>query len=322
MAHHRALRHFKSGQCKPGKPLAGVYLPFRLHVVKDCLTVSGIVDCVRREPDGDVHIRLRLARRYRRFLRRANAVQVCSGQKGKGGHSPHLVVEIIPQRGELPFPDNSADRAGFVTPRAPRRGEHITVTGPYVLDTNALHDLIFPGQQVKNWAEIHPAWNVTVRHAGGGSLHGRGTAGSAGLAGRDGTGATGRLRRRPAQRGPGRRSQRCAVFGAGRTCHARNAGRATGRHHRRHPDSACAARVLAGWRCACASAPAPWFCAAPGSPMPGKKRAPRPRAGRPGAGGVRLASPTVQSGESPPAQPEGLHLARALPLGWAYGRGA
>ncbi len=164
MAHHRALRHFKSGQCKPGKPLAGVYLPFRLHVVKDCLTVSGIVDCVRREPDGDVHIRLRLARRYRRFLRRANAVQVCSGQKGKGGHSPHLVVEIIPQRGELPFPDNSADRAGFVTPRAPRRGEHITVTGPYVLDTNALHDLIFPGQQVKNWAEIHPAWNVTVRH--------------------------------------------------------------------------------------------------------------------------------------------------------------
>jgi len=162
-APHGDLRHFKSGQCKPGKPLDGVYLPSRLRVVKDCLTVSGIVDCVRHEPDGDVHIRLRLARRYRRFLRPANAAQVCAGRKGKAGHGPHLVVEIIPQHGGLPFPDNSADRAGFVTPRAPRVGDHITVTGPYVLDTNSLHDLIFPGEQVKNWAEIHPAWNVTVR---------------------------------------------------------------------------------------------------------------------------------------------------------------
>lgn len=144
--------------------LAGVYLPFRLHVVKRCLTVSGIVDCVRREPDGDVHIRLRLARRYRHILRPANAVQVCSGRKGKAGHSPHLVIEIIPQHGDLPFPSNSADSAGFVTPRVPARDEHITVTGPYVLDTNALHDLVFPGKNVQNWAEIHPAWNITVRH--------------------------------------------------------------------------------------------------------------------------------------------------------------
>ena len=163
LAHHGALRHFKSGQCKSGKPLAGVYLPSRLHVVKRCATVTGIVDCVRREPDGDVHLRLRLARRYRHILTRANSVQVCAGRKGKAGHSPHLVVEIIPQHGDLPFPSNSADRAGFATPRAPRRGERITVTGPYVLDTNALHDLVFPGRSVKNWAEIHPAWNVTVR---------------------------------------------------------------------------------------------------------------------------------------------------------------
>jgi hypothetical protein len=72
--------------------------------------------------------------------------------KGSGAHGPHFVVEIIPQHGGLPFPDNSADRAGFVTPRAPKRGEQITVTGPYFLDTNALHDLVFPGKSVKNWA--------------------------------------------------------------------------------------------------------------------------------------------------------------------------
>ena len=133
-------------------------------MVRACVTVSGIVDCVQRAPDGDIHIRLRLSRRDRRFLRPANAVQVCSGRKGRPAHGPHLVVEMIPQHGGPPFPGNSADRAGFVTPRAPRRGEHVTVTGPYVLDTNALHDLLFPGKSVKNWAEIHPAWNVTVRH--------------------------------------------------------------------------------------------------------------------------------------------------------------
>ncbi len=150
------LHRFQSGQCKPGQPLAGVYLPSRLHVKKRCVTVTGIVDCLRREPDGDVHIELRLTRGYRRLLTPANAFQRCPHQTG-----PHLVVEIIPQGDQLPFPDNSASLAGFVTPRAPPAGARITVTGPYVLDTNALHDLIVPGKNVAGWAEIHPAWNIT-----------------------------------------------------------------------------------------------------------------------------------------------------------------
>ena len=150
------LHRLQSGQCKPGQPLAGVYLPSRLHVKKRCVTVTGIVDCLRREPDGDVHIELRLTRGYRRLLTPANAFQRCPHQTG-----PHLVVEIIPQGDQLPFPDNSASLAGFVTPRAPPAGARITVTGPYVLDTNALHDLIVPGKNVAGWAEIHPAWNIT-----------------------------------------------------------------------------------------------------------------------------------------------------------------
>ncbi len=155
-SHHR-LHRFRSGQCRPGDPLDGVYLPSRLHVKKRCVTVSGRVDCVRREPDGDVHVELRLSRGYRHLLTPANAHQRCNGHRG-----PHLVVEIIPQNGGLPFPDNSATRAGFVTPKAPKLGQHIKVTGPYVRDTNALHDLIFPGRHVANWAEVHPAWNITV----------------------------------------------------------------------------------------------------------------------------------------------------------------
>jgi hypothetical protein len=154
--HHR-LHRFRSGQCRPGDPLDGVYLPFRLHVKKRCITVSGRVDCVHREPDGDVHIDLHLSRSYRHLLTPANAYQRCPGHRG-----PHLLVEIIPQNGELPFTDNSATRARFVTPKAPKPGQHVKVTGPYVWDTNALHDLIYPGKHIANWAEVHPAWNITV----------------------------------------------------------------------------------------------------------------------------------------------------------------
>ena len=154
---HGALLRLGPGRCKPGPPLAGVYLPFRLHVKNDCVTVSGTVDCLRHEDDGDIHIRLRVDPAYRRLLTPANALQQCPGHAG-----PHLVVEIIPQHGHLPFLTNSASRGGFVTPPAPAVGDHVTVTGPLVWDSNALHDLIYPGKNVANWAEIHPAWNVTV----------------------------------------------------------------------------------------------------------------------------------------------------------------
>jgi len=152
-----ALLRLGQGRCKPGPPLAGVYLPFRLHVKNDCVTVGGTVDCLRHEDDGDIHIRLRVDPAYRRLLTPANALQQCPGHAG-----PHLVVEIIPQHGHLPFLTNSASRGGFVTPPAPAVGDHVTVTGPLVWDSNALHDLIYPGKNVANWAEIHPAWNVTV----------------------------------------------------------------------------------------------------------------------------------------------------------------
>jgi hypothetical protein len=150
----------KSGACKPGDPLAGVYFPSRLTVKKACATVSGTVDCVKQEPDGDIHVRLRPDPGFQGLLTPANAFQQCDTEK-----DPHLVVEIIPQVGHLPFSDNSANDGGFVTPAAPMAGDHVTVTGPYVWDSNELHDLIYPGKDVKDWAEIHPAWNITVDHA-------------------------------------------------------------------------------------------------------------------------------------------------------------
>jgi hypothetical protein len=154
------LTQLKSGQCKAGNPLAGVYLPSRLTLKTSCVTVSGTVDCLKHEDDGDIHIRLRVDPAFAGLLTPANTFQQCPNQTG-----PHLVVEIIPQRGHFPFPDNSATDGGFVTPPEPPAGAHITVTGPYVWDTNVLHDLIFPGKNVANWAEIHPAWNITVDHS-------------------------------------------------------------------------------------------------------------------------------------------------------------
>jgi hypothetical protein len=155
----QAPPRLKSGECKPGGPLAGVYLPSRLAVKDACTTVAGTVDCVQQEPDGDIHIRLRPDPPYRKLLTGANALQQCSNQK-----DAHLVVEIIPQNGDGLFEDNSASLGGFLTPAAPVAGEHVTVTGPYVWDSNLLHDLEYPGRNVKDWAEIHPAWNITIDH--------------------------------------------------------------------------------------------------------------------------------------------------------------
>lgn len=89
---------FGPGHCEPRPPLAGVYLPSRLHVKKCCVTVSGTVDCLRHEDDGDIHISCASTpptAAYRRLLTPANAFQQCPGRSG-----PHLVVEIIPQHGK------------------------------------------------------------------------------------------------------------------------------------------------------------------------------------------------------------------------------
>lgn len=146
-----------ANQCKWGPPLAGVYLSSRLKLVDRCMTLSGTVDCLKAEPDGDIHIRLRLDPQYTRLLRPANSLQVCVNQPG-----PHLVVEIIPQHPHGLFQTNNADAGGFITPATPKPGDHIVVTGPHVIDTNVLHRVLYQGQAAENWAEIHPAWAIKV----------------------------------------------------------------------------------------------------------------------------------------------------------------
>ena len=152
----------QAGQCKWGPPLAGVYSPSRLKVNNRCMTVSGTVDCLMDEPDGDVHIRLRPNPQFGRLLLPANSLQTCMDQP-----DAHLVVEIIPQHPEGLFRTNDADAGGFITPGKPNPGDHIVVTGPYVVDTNILHRILYQGRPAENWAEIHPAWAIKVDRPAG-----------------------------------------------------------------------------------------------------------------------------------------------------------
>ena len=118
-----------------------VYNPSRLTIVQSCITASGIVENVIEEADGDYHLRLALDDQY------ANLTNSANDQYQYGD----LVVEIICA---LPITQQnavSACQAYTNNITIPNINDHITVTGPYVLDT-----------EHSNWAEIHPAYTLTI----------------------------------------------------------------------------------------------------------------------------------------------------------------
>src|SRR5438309_1503976 len=129
-------------QCTdPGGINSHVYHPARLTLVNSCITASGIVDRVLAENDGDLHVRLRLDPAYSNLTNNANNLY----QNGD------LVVEII-----CVGPVSQADAVSACQNYTnniliPQQGQHITVSGPYVLDT--MH---------YNWAEIHPVYSLKI----------------------------------------------------------------------------------------------------------------------------------------------------------------
>src|SRR5213594_1443543 len=127
-----------------------VYHPARLTLVKSCITASGIADRVIQENDGDLHIRLRLDTAYSSLTNSAN------DQYQYGD----LVVEIIcvnpaSQADAQPSCQNYTNNIPI-----PREGQHITVSGPYVLDT-----------QHYDWAEIHPVYSLKIDASTGTTVH-------------------------------------------------------------------------------------------------------------------------------------------------------
>jgi hypothetical protein len=131
-----------NSQCSdPDSISSHVYNSYRLNITKSCITASGVVDNVLQEADGDYHVRLALDSQYSNLTNSAN------NQYQYGD----LVVEIVCA---LPITQSDAVSAcqNYTNNiRIPSINDHITVTGPYVLDTNHY-----------NWAEIHPVYALTI----------------------------------------------------------------------------------------------------------------------------------------------------------------
>ena len=125
----------------PGSISGHVYNPYRLQLVKPCITVSGTVDNVIAEDDGDYHVRLALDSQYGNLTNQANR----DYQYGD------LVVEITCAT-TISQQDAVLACQGYTNNiTIPSVNDHITVTGPYVLDTD--HN---------NWAEIHPVYSLAI----------------------------------------------------------------------------------------------------------------------------------------------------------------
>ncbi|HEY7294392.1 MAG TPA: hypothetical protein VH916_05085, partial [Dehalococcoidia bacterium] len=110
--------------CRTGDVLAGVWKPSRLQVFDGCHSMTGTVASVRVEDDGDYQVSVVPDAGYQDLLNQRNQTVQHGG----------LVVEVIP-----------ADQALVA---APRKGEHVQVTGAFVLDRD------------HGWLEIHPAWSI------------------------------------------------------------------------------------------------------------------------------------------------------------------
>ena len=135
--------------CRGGDPLANVYHPDRLVVQNACTTVTGVVDSITTEDDGDVHINVKLDPAYSNLLNDKNI----SGEHGD------LVTEIVPADelgctpGQPPKPAHDTYDYGYCTGanlQTPQVGASVEVVGPYVLDT------------AHGWMEIHPIWGISV----------------------------------------------------------------------------------------------------------------------------------------------------------------
>ena len=112
-----------------------VYHPQRLNIIEVCTQVSGTIENIREELDGDYHIRLALDPEYQDMVNQANVDQ----QHGD------LVLELICQNPvEQQDAIQSCQDFRYII-NVPPVGTHVLVTGSYVLDL-----------EHGSWAEIHP----------------------------------------------------------------------------------------------------------------------------------------------------------------------
>jgi hypothetical protein len=115
-----------------------VYNPARLQVLSPCLSVTGVVDEVRNEADGDFHIRFHLDPQFASLLNQANM----SSQQGD------LVLEPVCQH-KVTQPDAVQPCKPYAGPFfQPQVGQRYLVWGAHVNDS------------VHGWNELHPVTSM------------------------------------------------------------------------------------------------------------------------------------------------------------------
>lgn len=115
-----------------------VWEPSRLEVLDKCTTVAGIIVEKNADPDGDEHMLLKLDPGQESLLKKKNYTK-------KQGN---LVIEAIcinhvTRKAALGACDGYVNHV-----QLPKVGDHVKVTGSYVLDSH------------NGWTEIHPITKV------------------------------------------------------------------------------------------------------------------------------------------------------------------
>lgn len=115
-----------------------VYHPARLQVLDPCISVTGSVEEVRKEADGDIHILFRLDQQFESLLNEKNV----SRQYGD------LVLEPICQ-GNVRQADAEEPCSRYNGPYfEPQIGQRYLVSGTYVHDVD------------HGWNELHPVTSM------------------------------------------------------------------------------------------------------------------------------------------------------------------
>jgi len=115
-----------------------VYTPKRLQQAAVCLSATGVIDESDADPDGDQHLLLKLDPGQESLVNKRN----------KKKKDNELVIEIVcANPTTMKKPQKAC--AGYTNRiPIPAMGQHVKVTGSYVLDTH------------NGWMEIHPVSRV------------------------------------------------------------------------------------------------------------------------------------------------------------------
>lgn len=117
-----------------------VYNPDRLQVVADCKEVTGTIEELDQNEDGDTHMLMQLDPGQEDLLDKRNL-------KKKEGN---LVVEVVCANEVTDKKAREACKGYSTNVQIPKVGDHVRVTGSYVIDSH------------NGWAEIHPVTSISA----------------------------------------------------------------------------------------------------------------------------------------------------------------